>query len=121
MQNLVREHAVARQALKDENDELHRQVVASVGDVSSGLLDSVNKDVAQAFLNEKQIESEIAKLQAETAEFVKRSQQWVSLVSGFNTSIKEIGDVENWSRTIESDMNDVATRLEQLHAQRFRH
>jgi small-conductance mechanosensitive channel len=118
LQDLVREHAVSRQAMKEENEELRKVVLASVGEVSSGLLDSVNKEVAQAFVNEKLIESEIVKLQAETAEFVKRSQQWVALVSSFNTSLKEIGDVENWSRTIESDMNDVAARLEQLHAQR---
>ncbi len=104
MQGLVREHAVARQVLKEENEELRRKVLDDVGRVSSGLLDSVNKEVSQAFLNEKQIESELAKLQQETAEFAKRSQQWVALVSSFNASLKEIGDVENWSRTIEADM-----------------
>ena len=121
MQDLVREHSVARQEAMRENEELRKRVLAAVGDVSSSLLDSVNKDVAQAFANEKLIESEISKLQSETAEFVKRSQQWVALVSSFNASLKEIGDVENWSRTIENDMNDVAARLEQLHQQRVRH
>ena len=47
--------------------------------------------------------------------------QWVALVSSFNASLKLIGDVENWSRTIENDMNEVTARLEQLHAQRQRH
>ena len=114
MQSLVREHAVARQAMKEENEELRRKVLEDVGRVSSDLLDTVNKEVAQAFLNEKQIESEVGRLQQETAEFVKRSQQWVALVSSFNASLKEIGDVENWSRAIEADMADVTARLEQL-------
>jgi phage shock protein A len=114
LQGLVREHAVARQAMKEQNEELRRKVLDDVASVSSGLLDAVNRDVAQAFLNEKQIEAEVSKLQQETAEFVKRSQQWVALVGSFNASLKEIGDVENWSRTIEADMADVTARLEQL-------
>lgn len=64
MQDLVREHAQRRQAMKEENEELRKQVLASVGQVSSGLLDCVNKDVAKAFVNEKLIEAELQKLQS---------------------------------------------------------
>lgn len=115
MSGLIRQHALHRQKLKEENDLLKQTVLDNMGRLSSSYLDSVNKGVAEAFLQEKQLEAEIKALQVETAEFVKRSSQWVALVSHFNASLKEIGDVENWSRSIEADMNDICTKLEYVH------
>jgi hypothetical protein len=34
------------------------------------------------------------------------------MVEGFNQALKELGDVENWARSIESDMREIAAGLE---------
>ena len=114
MNKLVKEHAAERAAAKREQEKLKEQVAALVPEVTSGMLDSVNKDVAQAFLQEKQLESEIQALQRETNTFVKRSNEWLTLVGELNSSLKQLGEMESWSRALEGDMADILERLEYL-------
>lgn len=44
--------------------------------------------------------------------FAKQTQQWLQLIDGFSTSLKELGDVENWAKSIESDVRLITDSLE---------
>lgn len=68
--------------------------------------------VAQAYLNQKKIDEEVKQLHFNMSQFSKQTHQWVTLITGFNNSLKQIGDLENWSRIIESDMKFIADTLE---------
>lgn len=68
--------------------------------------------VAQAYLNQKKIEEEVKQLHQNMAQFSKQTQQWVQLIGNFNGSLKQIGDLENWSRIMESDMKFISETLE---------
>lgn len=46
------------------------------------------------------------------AKFSKQTTQWVQMIEGFNTALKELGDIDNWVKTIERDMATIATSLE---------
>ena len=50
--------------------------------------------------------------QVNAAQFAKQTMQWLKLVEDFNTALKEIGDVENWARNIETDMRTISSALE---------
>ncbi|KXJ04725.1 Biogenesis of lysosome-related organelles complex 1 subunit 1, partial [Exaiptasia diaphana] len=68
--------------------------------------------VEKAYVNQKKLESEAKLLQAHVGHFSKQTSLWLQMVENFNQSLKELGDVENWSRVIEADMTSIASALE---------
>jgi len=112
---LVKEHQIRQQAVRDENERLRKVAVGSVSAVTNGLLDSVNGGVAAIFANQKRLEAEARQLQTQATRFSKQTSQWISLVDSFNQSLKELGDLENWAKIIESDMKNVSSALEYVY------
>lgn len=68
--------------------------------------------MAQAYLNQKRLDAEAKQLHHSATNFTKQTQQWVNLVESFSSALKEIGDAENWARSIEMDMRTITTALE---------
>ncbi len=68
--------------------------------------------VAQAYLNEKKLDTEARQLQQNAANFSRQAQQWLHLVENFSSALKEVGDVENWARSIQNDLKMAETALE---------
>lgn len=63
-------------------------------------------------MNQKKLDAEAKQLQHSATNFAKQTQLWLNLVESFSSSLKEIGDAENWARSIEGDMRTIATALE---------
>ncbi|XP_025903151.1 biogenesis of lysosome-related organelles complex 1 subunit 1 [Nothoprocta perdicaria] len=68
--------------------------------------------VAQAYVNQRKLDREVRTLQAQAAQFARQTAQWIAMVESFNQALKEIGDVENWARSMELDMRSVAAALD---------
>jgi hypothetical protein len=112
---LLKEHQAKQELLRQENESRRKRAVASVDRVTNGMMDSVNAGVARVFTNQKKIEAQAVQLQNQTERFTKQTAQWIQLIDNFNQSLKEIGDIENWARTIETDMRTIAGALEYVH------
>ncbi|MBO8666427.1 hypothetical protein INO76_15475, partial [Staphylococcus aureus] len=54
----------------------------------------------------KKLDAEAKQLHQSAIVFSKQTSQWLSLIDNFNSALKELGDVENWTRTIENDMQN---------------
>ena len=44
-----------------------------------------------------------------------QTQNWLQLVEGFNDKLKELGDIENWSKSIETDMKTISSSMEYIY------
>lgn len=58
------------------------------------------------------MDTEAKQLHVGATNFAKQSQQWLQLIEGFSSALKELGDVENWARSIEADMQVMTYSLE---------
>eukprot|EP00027_Filamoeba_sp_ATCC50430_P000328 CAMPEP_0168557000 /NCGR_PEP_ID=MMETSP0413-20121227/9184_1 /TAXON_ID=136452 /ORGANISM="Filamoeba nolandi, Strain NC-AS-23-1" /LENGTH=118 /DNA_ID=CAMNT_0008587987 /DNA_START=26 /DNA_END=382 /DNA_ORIENTATION=- len=117
LSKLVKEHQVKQTKTRDEIEQKKKIATKSVGNFTNELLDTVNSGVAQVFVNQQRLESETQQLQQQTKRFAKQTNQWISMIDNFNAALKEIGDVENWAKTIENDMKGIATALEYVQKQ----
>lgn len=76
------------------------------------MITNLYSSVAQAYLNEKKLDHEARQLQLNAANFSRQAQQWLQLVENFSSALKEVGDVDNWARSIEKDLRIAETALE---------
>lgn len=68
--------------------------------------------VAQVFAAQRKLEKEVKGLQTNTAHFARQSGQWLDMIKTFNQSLKDVGDFQNWAKTVEWDMKNIASALD---------
>ena len=68
--------------------------------------------MSQAFQTQKVVEQEARSLQAQAAKFSKQTQQWLGCIGAFDQALKELGDFENYVRTLEWEIQTVSDALE---------
>jgi len=112
LSSLVKEHQ-ARQAVRKEKQEVRRkEALTAANNLTTALVDHLNVGVAQAYLNQKRLDSEAKQLHLNATNFSKQTAAWLQLIDSFNTSLKEVGDVESWAKSIETDMRAISSTLE---------
>lgn len=112
LSSLVKEHQAKQTARKEVQEHKRKEAVSAANNLTQALVDHLNVGVAQAYLNQKRLDAEAKQLHQSATNFAKQTQQWVTLVESFSSALKEIGDAENWARSIEGDMRTITSALE---------
>ncbi|CAD7011867.1 biogenesis of lysosome-related organelles complex 1 subunit 1 [Ceratitis capitata] len=110
--SMVKEYQVKQAKRKQEQEIRRKDVIESSNELTQAIVDHLNVGVAQAYLNQKRLDAEAKQLHAGATNFAKQTQQWLQLIDNFSSALKELGDVENWARSIESDMQVIQSTLE---------
>ncbi|KAJ3074188.1 biogenesis of lysosome- organelles complex 1 subunit 1 [Podochytrium sp. JEL0797] len=115
MEQIVRDHLAHQQAgVRLAKDRAKHEASAAVTNLSDVLVESVNLPVAIAFRNQQHIESLEKSVLAEVKTFTTQTKKWLDLVETLNTSLKELGDVNNWANAIEADVSVVVDVLQSI-------
>jgi len=112
LSRMVKEHQDRQAALRDKQDKKRKEALASVHKCTNAMVDSLNAGVETAYENQRKLDKEAKTLQAHSTKYVKQTTQWLSLVEGFHKNLKSLGDLEQWARTIEADMDNIEETLE---------
>ncbi|GFT33636.1 biogenesis of lysosome-related organelles complex 1 subunit 1 [Nephila pilipes] len=112
LSSIVKEHQSKQSVKRDELEKKRKDAAVAASTLTSALVDHLNVGVAQAYLNQKRLDYESKQLNANITTFAKQTTQWLQLVENFSQVLKEIGDVENWAKSIENDMNTISSALE---------
>jgi len=112
LSSMLKDHQARHLAKKEIQERKKREASAAAALFAHSLVDHLNTGVAQAYVNQKKLDTETKILQANVTQFAKQTTQWLKLIEDFNQALKEIGDLENWSRSIETDMKTVSSALE---------
>ncbi|OMP02365.1 GCN5-like 1 [Corchorus olitorius] len=103
--------------LRDQAEKSKKDAIKKAGRVSDLLVDAVNGGVQESFINEKRIELEIRALAATIARFMKQTDQWLAATHAINTAVKEIGDFENWMKSMDFDCKSINAAIRNIHQQ----
>ncbi|KMZ73519.1 Biogenesis of lysosome-related organelles complex 1 subunit [Zostera marina] len=100
---------------RDRVDAAKRAALRSATHVSELLVDAVNTDVRESFLNEKRIELEVQALQNTIMLYKKQTNQWFAASHSLNSVLKEIGDFENWMMVMDYDCRSINAALQNIY------
>ncbi|KAI3829934.1 hypothetical protein L1987_04066 [Smallanthus sonchifolius] len=112
---LVNDHQNTAIRLREHTEKSKKEAIKSASRVSDLLVEAVNGGVEECFVNEKRIEVEIRALKATVMRFGKQTDQWLASTHAINNAIKEIGDFENWMKTMELDCKSITTAISNIH------
>ena len=112
LSRMVKEHQDKQAVLRDKQDKRRKAALASVHKCTNAMVDSLNFGVEKAYENQRKLDREAKTLQSHSVRYVKQTNQWLNLVEGFHKNLKSLGDLEQWAKTIEADMQTVVETLE---------
>ncbi|KAJ6229638.1 bloc-1 complex subunit 1 [Anaeramoeba flamelloides] len=105
--NLIQEHDKIKRKTQKECEQKWQDLKKMSKGVTTHLLTSITGGVNVVFQNQRHLETEVSKLQTQIGKFYKEADQWKDLIKRINEPLKELGDVENWMRTIDQDLKDL--------------
>ncbi|XP_013101514.1 biogenesis of lysosome-related organelles complex 1 subunit 1 [Stomoxys calcitrans] len=112
LSSMAKEHQAKQAKRKQEQEIRRKEAIDASNELTKALVEHLNVGVAQAYLNQKKLDAEAKQLHVGASNFAKQTQQWLQLIDNFSSALKELGDVENWARSIETDMQIIQNTLE---------
>ena len=74
-------------------------------------LNVLTQSINQSFNNQKKIENQLLRLQNDSKKINDEIERWIAINQTINQSMKEMGDVVNWSNHLDNELTHVAQSL----------
>ncbi|CAF3383909.1 unnamed protein product, partial [Rotaria sp. Silwood2] len=92
-----------------------KELLLSIDQLINVLVNQVNDEICQCYENEKRIDKSFKQLNSQSNLLLKQSQSWIHLIRQFNITLKELGNVENYSKIIERECSTITNILATVH------
>ncbi|CAF1170341.1 unnamed protein product [Adineta steineri] len=115
LSNIYRQHTQHVADLKQKQEKKKKELLTSAEQLTRLVLDELNDDVSECYKNQKRIDQACKQLTAQSSLLIKQSQAWSTLIGQFTDALKELGDVENYSKIIERECSTIANTLATVH------
>ncbi|EKX52212.1 hypothetical protein GUITHDRAFT_92388 [Guillardia theta CCMP2712] len=112
LSSLVKENAEKQAKIREMNDNNRKEALAATETVTNLMTDSVQSSMLEVFAAQKKLEKEVKGLQSNTHHFSRQTHQWYDMITEFNGGLKDVGDFQNWAKTVEWDMKHIASALD---------
>merc|ERR1711872_1181220 len=107
LSSILKEHQTSQQRRRELEETRRIEAVAATNKLSHALVDHLNSGVAQAYLNQKKIDSEAKQLQSNAAQFAKQTTAWLSLLDNFNKNNNDRNIINNDSKNINDGSSNI--------------
>lgn len=114
LSEMIKEHNAKQNIAKELQEKRKNESIVAINNLTEAVVEHLNIRVSHAYSNQKRLDVECKKLEENSAKLARHAEQWIELIDQMNQVLKEIGDVENWSRSIENDIIVISSTLEQV-------
>lgn len=109
--SILKDHRTKTQSTRKHLDHLKHDALVSAEHVTQHLFHDVQNGVGLIYKNQRLLQTEASILQTQTQRFARNSERWLTLSANLNTALKELGDVHNWSLTLQKDIRWIESNL----------
>ncbi|KAI6238036.1 Biogenesis of lysosome-related organelles complex 1 subunit 1 [Aphelenchoides fujianensis] len=112
---MLRDHAAKQHIRKEMQEKRKSEAVVAAQSFSNSVVDHLNAQVSRAYQNQKRLDVESKRLEKNAELLARVAEGWMEMIASFNYALKEIGNVDTFSRAIERDTTIIARTLEEAH------
>ena len=112
--SIIQEYSERRLELKIRISESKKKLNDSSVALNSNITNSLNSQVEILHENQRKIENQCKVLRSESEKLINQSQNWVKMYSTLNSSFKQLGDINNWAKILETEMYEVSLAITKI-------
>ena len=109
--SILREHRVQHSAAEKKYLESKANAQQNAEQLSTAVTNDLSNSIGLVYRNQRRIENEAKKLQANTLKFSKQLEQWQNQYNLYNNALKQLGDINNFVTIIDQDLSSIAVSL----------
>ena len=112
--DLMTEYSDRRYELKLRISDSKSKLAQSSSDLNDNISKTLNSQVLILHENQKKIDTQCKTLRSEAEKLAVQNQSWLKMYSKLNSSLKQVGDLNNWAYMLEKDLAEISSAITKL-------